>query len=223
MAQLPNAIVFDLDGTLVDTAADLAAATNEALGAIGRRPIRVDEIRGMIGGGIPNLIDQGLRATGGPLEGKAFDEVVGHARSYYRAHVADLSQPYPGVAETLAALAANEMRMGVCTNKPAEPSQMILDQLGLTQYLPVVIAGDTLPVMKPDPAMLLAVLDRLGARAQDAVLVGDSATDVALGRAAGVPVILVAGGYTIDPVETLGGDATINGFADLSAALVRLP
>lgn len=223
MAQLPNAIVFDLDGTLVDTAADLAAATNEALVAIGRRPVRIDEIRGMIGGGFPNLIDQGLRATGGPLGGEEFEEVVRHARSYYGAHVADLSQPFPGVTETLIALAADETRMGVCTNKPAEPTRMILDQLGLARYLPVVVAGDTLPVMKPDPAMLLAVLDGLEAHAGDAVLVGDSATDVALGRAAGVRVILVAGGYTTDPVETLGGDATINGFADLAAALARVP
>ena len=223
MAQPPKAIVFDLDGTLVDTAADLAAATNEALGTIGRRLIRVDEIREMIGGGFSNLIDQGLRATGGPLAGEAFDDVVALARSYYNAHAAGLSRPFPGVIETLAALAGKGVVMGVCTNKPAEPSQAILDQLGLAPYLPVVVAGDTLPVMKPDRAMLLAVLERLSVGPADAILVGDSATDVALGRAAGVPIILVAGGYSSEPIETLGADAIIDRFADLPTALSRLP
>lgn len=223
MAPSRYAIVFDLDGTLVDTAADLAAATNDALGAAGRRRLEIAEVRVMIGGGFPNLIDQALRATGGPLAGDPFDGVVARARAHYGAHVADLSRPYPGVVETLAALAGGGFRMGVCTNKPAEPSERILEKLGLAEHLPVVVGGDSLPVLKPDPATLLEVLDRLGAQPSAGVLVGDSATDVTLGRAAGVPVIVVAGGYGGEPAEALGGDAVINHFDELAAALARLP
>jgi len=222
LGQPRNTIVFDLDGTLVDTAADLAAATNQALEPIGRRPVTKAEVRGMIGGGFPNLIDQGLRATGGPLEGEVFDEAVAMGRAYYTAHVADLTRPYPDVIETLAAFAKGGIKMGVCTNKPTAASQAILDQLGLAKYLPVLVGGDTLPVMKPDPAMIMAVLDRLDAAAANAVLVGDSETDVALAKGAGVPVILVGGGYTLAPVETLGADVVVSSFVKIPAALAQL-
>jgi phosphoglycolate phosphatase len=222
LRQPRNTIVFDLDGTLVDTAGDLAAATNQALEPIGRRPVTVAEVRGMIGGGFPNLIDQGLRATGGPLEGDAFDEAVATGRAYYTAHVADLTRPNHGVQEALAAFARQGVKMGVCTNKPAAASQAILDQLGLAEYLPVLVGGDTLPVMKPDPAMIMAVLDRLDSDVADAVLVGDSETDVALARGAGVPVILVRGGYTLAPAETLGADVVVDNFTEISAAIAQL-
>jgi phosphoglycolate phosphatase len=222
LEQLFNTIVFDLDGTLVDTAADLAAATNQALEPIGRRPVTEIEVRGMIGGGFPNLIDQGLRATGGPLEGDAFDEVVAKSQAYYTAHVADLTRPFPGVTDALAAFAKDGIKMGVCTNKPAAAAQAILDQVGLAEYLPVLVGGDSLSVMKPDPAMIMAVLDRLEATLANAVLVGDSETDVALGRGAGVPVILVKGGYTLAPAETLGADVVVDGFAAIADALPQL-
>ena len=222
MRQPRNTIVFDLDGTLVDTAADLAAATNQALEPIGRRPVTVAEVRGMIGGGFPNLIDQGLRATGGPLEGEEFEEAVAKGRAFYTAHVADLTRPYPGVPEALAAFAKVGINMGVCTNKPAAASQAILDHLGLAEFLPVLVGGDTLPVMKPDPAMIMAVLDRLDSGTTDAVLVGDSETDVALAVGAGVPVILVKGGYTLAPAETLGANAVVDSFAEITAAIAQL-
>ena len=217
-----DALVLDLDGTLVDTAADLAWALNDTIAEFGRAPLAVAEVRGMIGGGIASLVRQGLEATGGPLTGDSFGRAVAGARQRYGDHVADLSRPYPEVAETLEALAAKGVRMGVCTNKPEDASRRLLDALGLARWLPVVVGGDTLDVRKPDPAMARAVLDALGAAVDEALAVGDSATDVALARAAGLPVVLVDYGYTAKPAHSLGADAVISRFGEVAGRLAAL-
>ncbi|MDA1131682.1 MAG: phosphoglycolate phosphatase [Proteobacteria bacterium] len=217
-----TSILFDLDGTLVDTAADLAWALNQCLGEIGRRAVSQVEVRLMIGGGIAQLVSLGLEATGGPLAAPEQDRLTGHCKRLYEAHVADRSQPFPGVAEALPVLAEAGFAMGVCTNKPEEASRRLLSALGLGQWIAVIVGGDTLRMRKPDPAMAHAVVERLGAPPDTAVLVGDSATDVTLARAAGIPVILVDYGYSAEPAHALGGDAVISSFAELPDLLPTL-
>lgn len=215
-----DAILFDLDGTLVDTAEDLCGALNRALKSVGRPPVTVQQVRGMIGGGLPNLVMKGLEATGGPIPQVQYDEIVKNARTDYEEHVADKSKPYPGVLEALRGLSQRGTKMGVCTNKPAAASKKLLAALGLDKYLAVVVGGDSLPVKKPHPQMAREVLKKLGNFAPEAaVLVGDSETDVKLARAAGLPVILVEGGYTEIPVKDLGADMVIRGFSQLNEKL----
>ena len=215
-----DAILFDLDGTLVDTAADLAAALNAALGPLGRRAFTAEQTKPLIGGGLPNLVTQGLEASGGMPAPAEFEAAVKRAYARYDTHYADASRPCPGVAATLGAL-QGAFKMGVCTNKPEQFSRKILTALGLAPYLPVVVGGDTLPVKKPDPKMAFAVMERLGATPARSVLVGDSVTDVRLARNAGIPVVLVAGGYTTVPASELGADAVVGGFAELPGLLRR--
>ena len=218
-----SAILFDLDGTLVDTAADLAWSLNQALTGFGRRQVEVQEVRGMIGGGIANLVALGLQATGGSVVSAELERLTEECKTLYDEHVADRSKPFPGVIESLPDLAAKGWSMGVCTNKPEETSRRLLAALGIGKWLPVIVGGDTLEVRKPDPAMALAVMDRLSTGLANSVLVGDSETDVILARNVGVPVILVDYGYTQEPVETLGGDAVISSFAELPDAFAALP
>lgn len=220
-AQFPGAaVLFDLDGTLVDTAEDLAGALNRALKTIGRKPCSIEVVKSMIGGGFPNLVAKGLEATGGALPESEFEEFVKKARDDYEAHAAVASKVYPGVADALRQLSMRGAKMGVCTNKPTGPSRKILQALGLEKYLPVLVGGDSLPVKKPNPLMAKEVLKRLNVDAESAVLVGDSDTDVKLARAAKLPVILIEGGYELKPVKTLGADLVLRSMAQLSASLV---
>lgn len=216
-------ILFDLDGTLVDTAADLAWALNQALSSIDRGPLSEADVCAMIGGGIANLVSQGLEATGGAVGADEFTLLTTNCKTLYSDHVADRSRPYPGVSDALPALAKAGFGMGVCTNKPESASRRLLSALALDIWLPVVVGGDTLPVRKPDPAVARAVIERLGGTEQTVVLVGDSGTDVALARATGIPVVLVDYGYAEAPVKDLGADAVISNFAELSALLSALP
>jgi phosphoglycolate phosphatase len=210
-----NAVLFDLDGTLVDTAADLAGAVNRALKTIKRPPVPIDVVKSMIGGGFPNLVMKALEHTGGPLPEAQLAPFVEKSRDDYEAHVADSSKVYPGVMEALRALSMRGTRMGVCTNKPSGPSKKLLAALGLDKHISVLVGGDSLPVKKPHPKMALETLKRLNATIDNAVLVGDSETDLKLARAAQLPVILVEGGYTDRPVKSLGADLVIRTLAQL--------
>ena len=214
-----TAILFDLDGTLVDTAADLGWALNQVLGDIGRGPLSIEEVRGMIGGGIVALVALGLEATGGPVEESQLEDMASKCKVLYNEHIADQSLPYPGVPETLPILAGMGVRMGVCTNKPESASRKLLSELGIDSWLPVVIGGDSLPVRKPDPQMANAVMNQLGISKEQAVLVGDSITDVELARGAGLPVILVSYGFSNDPIDSLGADKIITDFSMLEECI----
>ena len=211
-----DAVLFDLDGTLVDTAEDLCGALNKALKALGRPPVAVQAVKGMIGGGFPNLVKRGLEATGGPLPEPQFSEVVATARADYEENVAVRSKPYPGVLEALRSLNQRGTKMGVCTNKPAAASRKLLAALGIEKYMSVIVGGDSLPVKKPHPQMAREVLKKLGVGVEGAVLVGDSETDVKLARAAGLAVILVEGGYSDKAAKDLGADLVIRSFAQLA-------
>jgi len=216
MLPTPAAIVFDLDGTLVDTAPDLTAALNVVLGEHERVRLSVAAVRAMIGDGTAKMVERGFDATGSvPSD---LDPAVQRFLTVYAGAVADRSQPYPGVAATLEALAAAGQRLAVCTNKPDVLAEQLLTVLDLRKYFQVVVGGDV-PYRKPNPRHLQLTLERLGAAPDAAVMVGDAGNDVASARAAGLAVVLVPYGYTTVPAAQLGADAVLQGFTDLPAVL----
>ena len=243
---VPRAAVFDLDGTLVDSLPDLAAALNRALAEAGLPPHPTEAVARMVGHGVERLVERGFAAAGAPLDLDALPRWVERFLGFYAADLSTLTRPCLGVPEALDALAAAGWRLGVCTNKPTALAAGLLDAFGLDRHRPsggradaasvsgapatqafgrrvgAVVGGDAAPERKPRPAPLLMALDRLGVPAKAAVFVGDSETDVLTARAAGVPVVLVRGGYTALPVEALGADAVVDDFSALPALLGSL-
>jgi phosphoglycolate phosphatase len=215
-----KAVIFDLDGTLVDSAQDIQVAINKVLAEEGRRAVALEEVSAMIGDGAPKLVERVMNATG---EGDASEDLPMLTRrflGFYEGHTADLTRPYPGVGEALERLRSAGVRMGICTNKPERPTRELLRDLRLAPYFQVVFGGDTVAgIKKPDPRLTHAVLDALGARPEEAVMVGDAANDVAAARATGIPVILRAGGYTPVPASELGADRVITDFLELPEAM----
>jgi phosphoglycolate phosphatase len=220
------AIIFDLDGTLIDSAPDIAGALNLLLAEQGRAPLATSAIRAMIGDGSAELVRRAFVATGAALPEDRLGKIVERYIDIYARHPVTPGCVYPGVRETLKALAAAGIRMGLCTNKPARVVTGLLPALNLAHCFGVVCGGDTLTTRKPDPAPLLWALDRLGLPAIEAparaVMVGDGRNDVLAARAAGVPVVAVSYGYSRVPAAELGADLVINHFSQLPAALKRL-
>jgi len=214
--------VFDLDGTLVDSLPDLAAALNRVLAEAGLPPHPLDAVARMVGHGVARLVERGFAAAGEPLDLGALPRWVERFLHFYAEDLSTLSRPFPGAAEALDALAAAGWRLGVCTNKPTRLAEGLLDALGLGRRFAAVVGGDAAPERKPHPAPLLVTFDRLEVPAAAAVFVGDSETDVLTARAAGVPIALVRHGYAGVPAEALGGDAVADDLAALPALLEAL-
>lgn len=212
-------VVFDLDGTIADTAPDLAAALNAALVSLGRPAQSLEAVRGMIGHGTRALLRNGLAATGGGDEA-VMNEAYPVLLSYYEAHICDLSLPYPGVEQTLDELAAQGARLALCTNKPAALTHKLLAALGWQERFASVVGGDTLSVSKPDPAPLhLAIAEAGGG---PAAFVGNSIVDIQTAKAAGVPSVAVSFGFADRPARELGADAVIDRYAELIPTLAAL-
>ena len=216
------AVVFDLDGTLVDTAPDLQAHVNAVLGELGRPELELEDVRRMVGDGARTLLCRGLEASGGVPEGIDLDQLYGRFLERYTADPARRSTVNDGVAPVLRALAARSVRLGVCTNKAQAPTDRLLAALGLDRFFAAVVGGDAVPAKKPAAGHLAAVLERLGAPPARAAMVGDSGHDLAAARALGMPCILVSFGYTPVPARALGADRVIDRFAELPAALAGL-
>ncbi len=219
-------IIFDLDGTLVDTAPDLAAVTDAILAQHGRPPVGIEAIRPMVGDGARRMLERGFEATGG-LPGEAeLQAAVAAYMVHYGEHIADSSLPFPGVVAALDALADQGCRLGVCTNKTERFAVKLLDALGLLGRFGAVVGGDTLPEKKPAAGHILGTLTRMGGNldlaASEAVMVGDSINDVLAARAARVPVIAVSFGYTAIAPADLGADRLIDHFRDLRHAIAAL-
>jgi phosphoglycolate phosphatase len=218
----PKAVVFDLDGTLVDSAADIAAAANGAFAPLGVPPFSDDEIKAMIGGGSMVLIERAAAKAGLPLDGGAKAELFGRFMEVYRAVSAEGRGLYPGAVEVLVELRGRGVRTALCTNKPAPVTEIAVAALGLVPHLDFVLgATDEMP-KKPNPDMLHACLGVLGVAPGDAAMVGDSAADHGAARAAGTAVVLVDFGYSKVPVASLAPDAVVSRLADVPAALERL-
>lgn len=219
---LPETVIFDLDGTLVDTAPDLTAALNAALLRQGRRAVPIDDVRHMVGRGARFLIEKAMAASGPPADAEAVADMVLHFLEHYDANIAVTSRPFERVEAVVRRLAARGHKLGVCTNKPVALSLKLLEELKLRDLFQIILGADSQPYRKPDPRHLLDTIVGLGGRKESAVLVGDSETDVNAARAAGVPVIAVSFGYTETPVHQLGADIVIDHFDDLERALLAI-
>lgn len=215
----PETIIFDLDGTLVDTAPDLAAALNAVLTRAGRPAVPIDEVRHLVGRGARKLIERVLETSGtapGPGE---IDDFVAHFLEHYGANIATASRPFAAAEATVRRLAARGHKIGICTNKPEALSWKLMEALGLRDLFPVILGADSRPYRKPDPRHLLDTIAALGGGRENAVLIGDSDTDVKTARAAAVPVIVVSFGYTEIPAHELGADVVIDHFDELERAI----
>jgi phosphoglycolate phosphatase len=219
---LPETIVFDLDGTLVDSAPDLTAALNAVLTREGRPAVPLDAVRHMVGRGARYLIERAMEASGAPTDGAATDDLVQHFLQHYEANIAVTSRPFAGAEVIARRLAAMGHRLGICTNKPEGLSLKLLSELNLRELFPVVLGADSRTYRKPDPRHLLDTVTTLRGRPESAVLIGDSDTDVKTARAANVPVIVVSFGYTEIPAHELGADAVIDHFEALEDALAAI-
>jgi phosphoglycolate phosphatase len=215
-------IVFDLDGTLVETAPDLISALNFVLDREGLRPIPLQAARNMIGAGARKMLERGLEAEGRVMTMKELDRMTVDFIDYYAEHIADASRPFEGLERALDDLAASDCRLAVCTNKLEWLSKRLLDQLGLSQRFAAICGADTFGVAKPDPAILRQTVARAGGELGSTIMVGDSGTDVGVARRAGVPVIGVSFGYTDVPIAELKPDRLIHHMRDLPMAVGAL-
>lgn len=219
---MPRAVLFDLDGTLVHSAPDLAGSLDDLLAEHGLAPLGIDAVAGMIGGGVTILVRRGFAARGRLLDALEAERAAARFMTIYEPRATRHTRLMPGAAEALAALARAGVRLAVCTNKPQIVSERILAELGVVDRFDVVVGGDHGLAKKPDPAILMHALSLLGAERAGAVHVGDSAADVEAARAAGVRCVVVEGGYAAAPAVQLGADRVVASLADLPAALPGL-
>ena len=213
-------MVFDLDGTLIDTAADIHAVLAEVLLEAGHEAPDLAAVRAMIGDGARVLIERAVAHVGARAEA---DDLLRRFTQRYAEVPCRHSRPYTGAGALLAELRARGVRLGLCTNKPQSPTLALLAVLGLADAFDAVVGGDVLPgVRKPDPAHLTAVLSALGVTPTRAVMVGDSRNDLLAARGAGMPCVLVSFGYTAIPAHELGAEAVVADLADLPEHVFRL-
>ncbi|HUC11116.1 MAG TPA: phosphoglycolate phosphatase [Stellaceae bacterium] len=213
-------LVFDLDGTLVDSAPDLRAALNMLLRERGRPPLSLPQVKRMIGDGVPALVARALAAGG--LDARQDPDALPRFLQLYEADAVRLTRSYPGVPATLAALRRRGYRTAICTNKPQQATITVLEGLDLGSLFDGIAGGDRFAVKKPDPGHLLGLVNALGGSTEAAAMIGDNENDAAAAHAAGMPLVLMRYGYArIDP-DTLGANALLDHFADLPATLDRL-
>jgi phosphoglycolate phosphatase len=215
-------IVFDLDGTLVDTAPDLIDTLNVIFARHDVPAVAFDDARAMIGAGVKPLLMRGLASHGIHLPAAEIDGLFEEYLALYAAHIADRSRPFPGVEAALDALASDGCIFAVCTNKLEWLSVRLLDALGLSHRFAAICGQDTFPMRKPDPQMLRLTIAKAGGSAGRAIMVGDSMTDVLTAKNAAVPVVAVDFGYTETPPAELGADRLIGHFDALPAAVRSL-
>ncbi len=215
-------LVFDLDGTLVDTAPDLIAALNVILKREGLLEVPLESARNMIGGGARKLIERAIEAEGRDCTPAEISRMTDDFIAWYADHIADLSRPFEGLETALDELSRKGFAFAVCTNKLEWLSRRLLDQLGLTSRFAAICGADTFGISKPDPVFLRQTVARAGGDMASTIMVGDAGTDIGVARRAGVPVIGVTFGYTEVPIEALKPDIVISQMMQLPAAVARL-
>lgn len=215
-------IVFDLDGTLVDSAPDLVAATNHALADLGLPPVAAETLRHAIGFGARHMIVEALRESRHTADDAEVDRLLALFLAYYEPNLARESRPFEGAVAALERLRAAGARLAVCTNKRAALSERLLAELRLASLFDAVAGRDTFPVHKPHPDHLIGTIARAGGNPLIAVMVGDTSVDVRTARAAGIPVIACSFGYSDVPLATLSPDAIVDHFSEMEAAVASL-
>jgi phosphoglycolate phosphatase len=215
-------IVYDLDGTLADTADDLMGSLNAVLASEGLPPLPVGNARSMLGGGARALIQRGFAASGRALAPMKLEALFGDFLAHYNAHIAEHTALYPGVERALDNFTRAGWRQAVCTNKIEGSARLLMKKLGVADRFGFICGQDTFGVGKPDPKPLLGTIAASGGVSARALMVGDSVTDIKTARAAGLPVIAVDFGYTDVPVTELGPDRVISHFDELAAACAAL-
>ncbi|HEY7302381.1 MAG TPA: phosphoglycolate phosphatase [Xanthobacteraceae bacterium] len=215
-------VVFDLDGTLIDTAPDLLRTLNTIFAREGLPQVDYGSARNMVGGGARKMIERGLNTAGRTLPASEAEQLVQEFIEHYAAHIADASRPFPGIKAALDELKAAGCRLAVCTNKLEWLAVKLLRILGLSDRFSAICGADTFRVPKPNPAILLGTIERAGGDPRHAVMVGDSFTDVATARAAGVPIVVVEFGYSETPVAQLDPDRVVEAFSELPGAVFDL-
>ena len=215
-------IVFDLDGTLVETAPDLIRATNHVLGLAGLAPVEPAAIRPSISFGGRAMISRALEIREARLATAEVDRLFELFLAYYADNIAVESHPFPGLEMSLDRLSGRGARLAVCTNKREGMSRLLLETLGLARRFKAIAGRDTFPVYKPHPDHLTGAIRLAGGDPALAVMIGDSDTDIRTARAAGIPVIGVPFGYTDTPIEQLGPDAVVSHYDDLVGVIDRI-
>jgi phosphoglycolate phosphatase len=214
-----QAVLFDLDGTLIHSLPDLAAAVNRLLETEGRAPLDDRSVMAMVGDGAGTLVTRAFMATGG-MPGPDVAPYLTRFMADYEPRSAESTKPWPGVIETLAELKSAGLLLAVCTNKPSRATAEVLAALDLARWFDLVVGADDAPAIKPDPAHVTCILDRLGVAAEAAVMVGDSSNDIVSAQRAGVKSVALSFGYCPGPVAELGADWIIDDFRRLSSLLL---
>jgi phosphoglycolate phosphatase len=219
---IPPLAVFDLDGTLVDTAADLIRALNLVLIEEGLGAVTLSDAGALIGAGARAMVTRGFRMNGREPTADVLERTFHRFLALYAENLTVETRAYPGAVAALDRFAAGGWRLAVCTNKPEDLSLRLLADLGLLDRFAAVCGGDTFPLRKPDPTHLLGTIERAGGRRERSVMVGDSLNDIAGARNTGIPVVAITHGYTDAPVETYHPDAVITHFDQLWDAVAGL-
>lgn len=215
----PEAILFDLDGTLIDSAPDLAKATNLLLAEYEYPPLSIAQIRDMIGNGVAKLVERAFRASGEASDASTLKMRTDQMMAIYSQHLTDDSFLLAGAREALLFCQEKEIATGVVTNKPEAATRQILADFKIIDLIHVVVGGDTCLTRKPNPEMLIYAMKALGLDPQAGLMVGDSPADIGAANACAMRSIAVRGGYTMVPVEELGADTVINSLNDLPSIL----
>ena len=218
----PQAVLFDLDGTLVDSAPDIHAALNETLASYGEPPFTLEAVTRMVGRGVPVLIERAWEGLGKSIDPAERDRMVARFLAIYEPRATELTTLTAGASEATRALVDAGIPIGVVTNKPEAATREILSHFGLSELMQVVVGGDAGPAKKPDPGLLLLACERLGLAVDQVVFVGDSENDVAAAKAAGMAVVVLRGGYTSIAADDLGADAVVDRLDGLGAAVSTL-
>jgi len=214
-----STIVFDLDGTLVDTAPDLSNALNDVLTRRGHQPVSPETIRACVGHGARVMIEEALHRAGAEDDvDRMLDEFLVH----YEANIAAESRPFPGAVAMLEGFSAQDAILAVCTNKRESLSRRLLQELGIEGYFAAIAGRDTFAVSKPDPGHLTGTIALAGGDPSHAVMIGDSEVDVCTAKAAGIPIILVSFGYATAPLRGLSPDAMIDHYHALAGHAAAL-
>jgi phosphoglycolate phosphatase len=214
-------VIFDLDGTLVDTAPDLIDSLNHTIEAVGMQPVTFDDVTYLVGQGVKVMITRAFELRRTALDEATFTTLFDRFMAHYAAHMPGKSRPYPGAETCLSNLAAAGFGLAVCTNKAEELARPLIDRLGLTDRFPTITGGNTFAVRKPDAGHIFGTIEKAGASKNATVMVGDSINDILAARNANIPSIAVRFGYSDVPAEELGADRIVDHFDEITPALIR--